>query len=104
MSEEKPKVKFCKECSTEKNVEEFYFYNNYYRSECKKCCIKKNSSNQKNKQLWKSRFSTIEEKRAYMREYYAKNKDKYKLYRERFAEKHPDYMKRFAPKKEKERL
>lgn len=99
------KKKFCKLCLTEKEITDFYFYKTYARSECKSCSKKKNAIYQKKREGWRSKFATVEEKRAYMRQYYADNKEKYREYRETFSSKHPNYLReRAIRKKEKERL
>lgn len=65
------------------------------RSECKKCTIKKNVRYQREHESWKYRFVDNEEKKTYMSDYYAKNKEKFAEYRAKFREKHPDYFKMY---------
>lgn len=66
-------LKICTQCNLEKILEtEFYLCAGVYRSECKKCTIKKNSKYQSKEQTWKKRD------KQHMREYYQNNKDKFK--------------------------
>jgi hypothetical protein len=73
------------------------------RGECKVCTIKRNVKRQRKTEAWRNRFVDDTEKRAYMRSYYARNKDKFALYREKFKKKHPDYFRNYAIKKKKQK-
>ena len=84
--------KICKMCKEEKDAtKDFYMCKGVFRTECKKCSIKRNVAYQKKNKTWKIYF-TGEERRNYMREYYAKNKEKCIEYRARFKERNPEYF------------
>ncbi len=96
-------VKKCSKCSKEKDIsKEFYLCAGKLRSECKSCTIKRNVRYQKRVNAWRTRYGCDDERRQYMREYYAKNKDKFAEYRRKFVEKYPDYYTQyFRRRKEK---
>lgn len=92
--------KKCSQCRESKEVsQEFYQCAGLYRSECKKCTIKKNVRYQKKNQVWKYRLVDDDFKKLYMREYYAKNKERFADYRSKFKEKYPEYYKKYYRKK-----
>lgn len=97
------KLKICAKCHEAKDTGTcFYCYKGVYRSECKKCSIKRNGRHQFKNKTWKEREVDREARRVYMRAYYQKNKAKFAEYREEFREKYPDYYKQyFRKKKEK---
>jgi len=81
---------------------DFYMCQGKWRSECKRCTITKNVKYQKSSEAWKHRYVDNDEKRSYMLEYYAKNKEKFAEYRRKFKEKYPDYYKNYARRKRDE--
>ncbi len=97
-------LKICSKCKKEKEVgKDFYSCGGKWRSECKKCTIKRNVRYQRRVQAWRTRYGCDNERREYMRGYYAKNKDKFVGYRKKFVEKNPDYYTQyFRSKKEKQ--
>jgi hypothetical protein len=48
------------------------------------------------------RFVDDDEKRSYMVEYYAKNKENFAEYRRKFKKKYPDYYKEYSRKRKNE--
>jgi len=92
-------MKTCSRCHESKIIHmDFYMCQGIYRSECKRCTIKKNTSYQKRTQPWKYRV-VDEDKKQYRKEYYAANKEKFAAYRTTFNEKNPEYHKLYARKK-----
>jgi len=92
--------KICTYCKEEKEIpEDFYRWRGFFKSECKKCTILRNGNYQKRVQAWKMRSGEGDVRNAYMRAYYAKNKEKFALYRRQFLDKHPDYYKDYFRKK-----
>lgn len=90
-------LKICSKCNMAKIAEkDFYMCQGKMRSECKACTIKKNVRYQKSVKAWKYRCTDTEEKRSYMNEYYAKNKEKFAGYRKKFKEKYPEYYKLYS--------
>lgn len=84
--------KKCTACNKYKDIEDFYLCAGKYRSQCKACTILYNRNRQKTKNInWKDRYSDDETRRAYMREYYSKNAEKFAIYRQTFRDKHPGY-------------
>ena len=75
---------------------DFYLCQGKPRSECKQCTIDKNIRYQKRVKAWKHRFINDEERRSYMTEYYAKNKEKFAEYRLTFKKKYPEYHKEYS--------
>ena len=90
--------KHCKRCEETKLLEDFYVCKGRMRPECKQCTIKQNSEHQKKKKPWRTRNIDHDSHKLYMREYYARNKDKFKIYRERFKEKFPGYFTAYSKK------
>ena len=87
-------LKICSRCNEAKvEKKDFYCCRGFYRSECKKCTIKKNVRYQKVTKPWLNRFVDGDEKRSYMVDYYSKNKAKFAEYRRKFRELYPDYYK-----------
>lgn len=95
-------LKICSKCNTAKDSDSFYSSKGKIRSECKACTIKKNVYYQKKTKSWKNRFIDSDEKRSYMVDYYAKNRDKFAEYRKTFREKHPEYFKLYSRKRKNE--
>ena len=90
-------VKVCSKCFEAKIAFlDFYMCQGKFRSECKRCTIKKNVKYQRTVQAWKYRFVDNDERKSYMVEYYARNKEKFAAYRKKFKEKHPGYHKLYA--------
>ena len=83
--------KKCSVCNKRKDLKEFYLCAGKHRSECKICTIKKNGKRQKSGKTWRTRYKNDDSRQAYMREYYAKNKEKFEQYRQTFRDKHPGY-------------
>ncbi len=89
--------KTCTGCHKAKDREkDFYISQGRVRSQCKECIIKKNVQYQIDTQAWLMRDSDDEQRRAYMVEYYAKNKEKFAEYRRKFKNSHPEYYKVYA--------
>jgi len=88
-------LKICATCKQPKEEHAFYFSRGRPRSECKYCTIKRNVRYQKKNQVWKSRETDEETRKAYMRNYYEKNKDKFAKYRAEFRIRHPEYYKEY---------
>lgn len=85
-------LKICSKCNkAKKATQDFYLCSGRWRSECKKCTVKRNVKYQRKIRAWKTRYVDDEARRAYMRDYYAKNKEKFAQYREEFRERYPDY-------------
>jgi hypothetical protein len=82
---------------------DFYLCQGKVRSECKKCTIKKNVRYQRRVKAWKHRYVDNDEKRSYMIEYYAANKEKFAAYRAKRKAKFPDYHKEYARKRKNEK-
>ena len=82
---------------------DFYMCQGKWRSECKTCTIKKNTAYQKKTKAWTHRFVDSQERKAYMMQYYAANKEKFAAYRDSFKNKNPEYHKLYARKKKNER-
>jgi len=97
-------IKICTKCLLEKNILYDYYVNQgCMRSECKACTIKRNSTRQKLSQPWKNRFADEETRKAYAREYYNKNKEKFANYRAEFIKRNPDYYKMYFRDKKNEK-
>lgn len=95
--------KICSKCHGIKDpIKDFYSSQGKVRSECKACTIKKNVDYQKRVKSWMHRFVDDDEKRSYMVEYYAKNKEKFAEYRRKFKKKYPDYYKEYSRKRKNE--
>ncbi len=92
-------LKICSKCKKEKEVQDFYSCAGKWRSECKKCTIKRNVKYQRRVRAWRTRYGGDDERREYMRTYYAQNKDKFAEYRKRFVEKYPDYYTQYCRRK-----
>lgn len=73
------------------------------RSECKACTINKNVRYQRKIQAWKHRYVDNDEKRSYMIEYYAANKEKFAEYRAKFKERYPEYHKEYSRRRKNEK-
>lgn len=87
-------MKICKKCKQEKPLEEYYFSQGRYQTKCKQCFreYQRNRTREMKKYL-------SEDWKQYRREYYALNKDKFVVYRKRWLDKHPEYMKDYREKK-----
>lgn len=97
-------MKTCSRCMKDKiKYMDFYMCQDKYRSECKRCTIKKNIQYQKKIQSWKNRCIDNIELKKYMTEYYANNKEKFAEYRKRFKEKNPDYYKNYSRRRKNEK-
>lgn len=83
-------MKICSICHQDKPYDDYYCWRGTYRGECKKCTIRKNVKRKKEKG---SGTVDLDARRQYHREYYAKNKEKFKEYRKAFLERHPSYYK-----------
>lgn len=93
-------LKVCSICGCEKDLNaDFYMCSGRYRSECKVCTIKRNAVYQKKKQPWLKRFSSSDEHKSYMAEYYHNNREKFLEYRKTFNKKHPNYYKDYQQKR-----
>lgn len=98
-------MKICTRCNKAKIIHmDFYMCQGKYRSECKMCTIKKNVKHQKKTKAWKHRYLDNDEKRSYMVDYYAKNKDKFAEYRRKFKERYPNYYKEYNQRRKMEKL
>lgn len=96
--------KICTKCKEIKDAEkDFYICKGIQRSECKKCTIKKNLSYQRTAKPWVGRTSDKDEQRSYSVQYYAKNREKFALYRASFKERHPSYHKDYGRKRRDEK-
>lgn len=85
--------KVCTKCHKHLPIREsYYLCRGAYRSECKKCMIKRNIKYQRLHKTWKNRFIDNDQTRPYMREYYRNNKAKFAEYRRKFRERSPDYF------------
>lgn len=88
------RLRTCTVCAKEKSEEEFYKYRGQPRGECKKCTVRRAVHYQRKVKAWETRCGDHESSKKYMREYYAKNKEKFVEYARRWKEKNPDYFKR----------
>lgn len=89
-------LKICSKCHQEKEAKiDYYLCAGKWRSECKRCTIKRNVLYQNEIKSWKYRYENDEARRTYMREYYAKNKEKFAKYRDEFRLRHPEYYKEY---------
>lgn len=92
-----------KKCSRCKHIKDqlidFYMCNGKWRSECKACTVKRNVNYQRKKRTWETREVDLEQRRAYMLSYYAKNKNKFAHYRQTFKQRNPDYHRTWASQK-----
>lgn len=92
-----------KECTSCEKVKEkrldFYLQGNSYTSECKACRIKRSSAYAKKAQPWKKKSKDREAYNKYAREYYAKNKERFKKYRDNFKNQFPEYHKEYYRKR-----
>ena len=88
--------KTCTHCKEEKLITDFYAHKGQPRGDCKECTKKKNMAYQSKYKTWLTRYKDLSERRAYMSEYYANNKEKFAEYTRRFREKHPEYAKEWA--------
>ena len=96
--------KRCTKCLKSKNLmNDYYLCSGKYRSECRACTIKRNVLYQCKTKAWKHRYVDDDTRRLYMRNYYSNNKNKFKLYRIKFKESHPEYYKKYFQLK-KQRL
>lgn len=92
--------KTCSVCRQLKDeATEFYCYKGNYRGNCKTCHVKKSVIYQRENETWKNKFIDDEHRVHYLRDYYAKNKEKFAEYRRIYKEKHPDYHKDYARKR-----
>lgn len=97
-------VKVCSRCIGNKFLRtDFYLCKGTYRSECKACTIKRNTKNQRDSKIWRSRILDPEKQRKYSLAYYAKNKDKFAGYRRKFREKNPNYNTNYGRRKRNEK-
>lgn len=88
--------KICSKCHEAKEATtDFYLCSGKWRSECKACTIKRNVRYQRKTQAWKYRYVDDDERRHYMREYYANNKEKFAKYRADFKDRYPEYYKEY---------
>lgn len=87
--------KCCTTCYILKEESEFYRCSGLLRGECKECVIKKNVAHQNKTKPWRSKTADKEKRRAYQRDYYAKNKDRFLKYRTDFKQRHPNYYKEY---------
>lgn len=96
-------MKVCSKCHEEKELrQDFYMCAGRWRSECKKCTIKRNVRYQRKVKSWKYRYSDDISRKLYMRTYYGKNKEKFAKYRADFRTRFPEYYKEyFRKRKEK---
>ncbi len=93
----------CQKCFEEKILEkDFYTSKGKFRSDCKKCTVKRNVEYQRSLKTWMHRFVDEDQKRLYMHEYYANNKEKFAEYRRKFREKYPSYHKDYCRKRRQE--
>lgn len=83
----------CSKCRIDKLPTDFYSSKGITRSQCKHCVIRANVRYQQANSTWLDRDTDPDARKAYMREYYKKNPEKYVEYRMRFAAKHPEYHK-----------
>jgi hypothetical protein len=98
-------LKKCKKCKTIKNIKtDFYNNGKYVRWECKKCYLRTKVRVVAPKESSKKPAISNEAKRAYMREYYAKNRDKYISYRMKFDALNPEYQKNYREMKKNEKI
>jgi len=95
-------LKVCRTCHIAKLLEQD-FYRCRTRNECKSCTIQKNMAYYKQAKVLKKSSQDGEQKRSYMVEYYANNKEKFVEYRRRFKEKHPEYHKEYGRKRKNEK-
>lgn len=97
-------IRKCGNCNQKKSLaEHFYCYQGRYRSQCKKCTIRKNALHQKETQAWKRKTEDGTDRRAYYNRYYAENKAKFAEYRSEFKERHPGYYKEYHRKRREEK-
>lgn len=90
------KKKTCRDCKKEKDLQtEFYAHKGFYRSECKKCTIKRTSLYKKTHPSPKPSPDEAEKRRRYHIDYYQKNKEKFVIYRQNFHKKNPEYRKNY---------
>lgn len=95
--------KTCKRCGKSKLLMlDFYMHKGTFRGTCKKCIVSQVSANQKKKKPWLKRAPASEERKAYMKEYYKNNKEKFKRGRLKFQEKNPDYYKDYSKARREE--
>ncbi len=90
-------LKKCKDCNKNLPLEDYYFYQGNYRTNCKKCHSNKMVRRQSVTKPWKNRDP--EQKRKDSKAYYKKNKEKFEEYRKKFAENHPLYYREYAKKR-----
>lgn len=84
-------TKICKICKIEKSrLGEFYISKGVARGECKKCTIKKHRQHNIAHE-GAGRFASMDDKRAYSREYYASHIEEFREYRRTFKEKKQSY-------------
>lgn len=100
--------KKCTQCKQKKELDDFYICRNknraVYKSECKRCTIRRNAKYFAKKNKPKTNRAGDPKYRAYQREYYARNQEKFKEYRQRFNVTHPDYFnKRYRRLKKEQR-
>ena len=88
-------IKKCSKCKKRKEDTEFYLSAGKFRSECKKCTIKRNVRYQRKNESWKHRYADDEARKSYMRDYYSKNKEKFAEYRQKFNDKFPGYHRNY---------
>ncbi len=92
-------LKKCTKCCEDKEINDFYMCAGKYRSECKRCTIKRNSKYQIKNQTWKHRFEDEDARKAYMQKYYSKNREKFAMYRAEFKARNPDYYKNYTKRR-----
>jgi len=95
------KQKRCTKCNKYKNLDEYYCSKDRYRSECKECTIKHNAAYQKRRKKWLERPPADEKTRAYQRDYYSRNKHKFRGYRIKFKMRHPHYYEKWLENRQK---
>ena len=84
----------CSKCRKLKLQDDFYYCSGIRRSECKQCTIRRNWRYQQKTKAWLTR-NAGEDRKAYMRAYYHRNKDKFKKYREDFKQRNESYFKEY---------
>lgn len=101
--EDDDNLKLCRKCNCVKDkYMDFYMCKGKIRYECKKCTIRRNVIHQRETEAWKHKFADPEKTKAYMIDYYSRNREKFAEYRKKFKEKYPDYYKKYSRKKKKE--
>lgn len=97
-------LKICTKCGIAKEpMTDFYLSGDKIRSECKRCTIARSVAYQKRERSWETSYESADARKAYMRSYYSKNKEKFAAYRADLKKRNPHYHRDYARMQDEKR-